>query len=1114
MAHSVHLLASLQPLHARRGIVSPLEAVVDRRSSPDPPALAAVVAALPTPTVLLAADAPDFTVVAASDALLAAVRRTRDDVVGRPLADAIPLSPPSDPDAHGAMAVCESLAAAVRTGTPQRITLHRHDLVRADGFLEPHFWDVRSAPVLDPCDGTVRWVVHEMIDVTARHTADIALRASEEHYRTLFTEIDAAYAVVEVLADDAGRWCDFRFIEVNPPFMRHTGMPWPVGRTATELLGTPNPRWAMLYGHVVDTGEALRLEETEFTLGRRFDLNIVRVGGEGSRRVAVLFTDVTQRRAAEEAVRNSEERLRLAIDATGLGISDWDIVTDRVIANVRFRELFGLAPEVEILGAALMEVMVHPADMEHVGATIGAALDPSSTGRFEVEHRALTPRGERWVLTLGQVHFAGTGAERRAVRLLGNHLDVTARKGAEAALRDSERRRLLALDAAGIGDWSIEVATGILDCSPRARTMHGVTAQEQVTLAMHDALIDPADRAAVQAARASALDPAGNGEYRIEFRFHPPVGAMRWIESVGRGVFEAGPDGPRATHLIGAMVDVTERRRAEDAVRASEARAQALMATLPGAAVFVFDRGLHYRFAGGEAFRAAGFTTEQFVGRTIDQVLEPSLAAQYVPLVTRALAGESFEMEHDAHERIYLTRGGPLPDATGHAGEALAVSVDVTARRLAERALEASEERVRTLVEHVRDYAIFLLDADGIITEWSAGAERVTGYPAAEALGQHLAFIYPPEDVAAGLPDMHLQEAAATGRGEWEGWRMGRAGHRFWANEIATAIRAPDGSIAGFTKITRDLTERRRAEEAMEQARRVAEAERERAEAERARAEDAWRASEAASRAKSEFLNVMSHELRTPLNAIGGYAELLKLGIRGPVTPRQVEDLQRITTSQRHLLGLINEVLNYAKLEAGTVDFAFADVSVAGAIAEAIALVAPQAQAKGLALGVDPCDDALAVRADPDKLRQILLNLLSNAVKFTASPGTPDARSAHIVVHCDASEVAVTGADGARDDDDDDRRDGTERIVRIHVTDTGIGIPADKLAAVFEPFVQVRADLARPHEGTGLGLAISRDLARAMRGDLTLESTPGVGSTFTVALPAAGTLAVRGGDAG
>ena len=230
-------------------------------------------------------------------------------------------------------------------------------------------------------------------------------------------------------------------------------------------------------------------------------------------------------------------------------------------------------------------------------------------------------------------------------------------------------------------------------------------------------------------------------------------------------------------------------------------------------------------------------------------------------------------------------------------------------------------------------------------------------------------------------------------------------------------------------------------------------------------------AADEANRAKSAFLAVMSHELRTPLNAIGGYSQLLEMGVHGPVTEAQLVALSRILRSQRHLLRLINDVLNLAKIESGRIEYHLEPVPLLELVHGVMPLVEPQMSAK--TLRCEPVvDGTLVVRADREKLQQILLNLLTNATKFTPAGGS---------IRIEA--------------------EGAGAVALLRVRDSGIGIPAEMLGRVFEPFVQVDASHTRTSEGTGLGLAISRDLARGMGGDLTAESELGAGSTFTITLP-------------
>jgi PAS domain S-box-containing protein len=361
------------------------------------------------------------------------------------------------------------------------------------------------------------------------------------------------------------------------------------------------------------------------------------------------------------------------------------------------------------------------------------------------------------------------------------------------------------------------------------------------------------------------------------------------------------------------------------------------------------------------------------------------------------------------------------------------------------------------MVESVRDYAIFMLDPSGYIASWNRGAERINGYTASEIIGRHFSVFYPQVDIDSGKPAYELEVAARDGRFEDEGIRLRKNGTAFWSNVIITAVREPDGTLIGFAKVTRDLTERRAAEQrAIADARRVAE-------------------SEHANSAKMQFLTAMSHELRTPLNAIGGYTDLLSMGLGGPITTEQLDYLDRIRRSQQHLMGIISDLLNFSRIEAGHVTYEITPILLPQILDVVLTMVEPQSLAKGVRVKrATNANHAIAL-GDRSKVAQILVNVLSNAIKFTETGG-------RVTV-----DISVT-----------------PKTASISVADTGCGIAADKLDSIFEPFVQLGRSLSSAHEGTGLGLAISRDLAYAMNGDLTVTSTEGVGSTFTLTLPLAG----------
>jgi PAS domain S-box-containing protein len=372
-------------------------------------------------------------------------------------------------------------------------------------------------------------------------------------------------------------------------------------------------------------------------------------------------------------------------------------------------------------------------------------------------------------------------------------------------------------------------------------------------------------------------------------------------------------------------------------------------------------------------------------------------------------------------------------------------------RNESERSLRDSEQRLRSAVLSA-PYPLMLHAEGGEILQLSRAWTTLTGYEPnlLTTTGQWAKLAFPDGT-------RHLPEFTSTDAPEGESVHLGErevciadGSMRIWDLHRVALGHLPDGRRINLTAAI-DVTDYRQLVESERRARLQA---------------------EEANSAKSQFLATMSHELRTPLNAIAGYTQLLTLGVRGAITQEQRDDLERIDRAQRHLLSLINDILNFAKIEAGHVAIESSPVDIGDVLKGLQEFVEPQLREKNLAFEMINDTPTVMAEADADKVRQVLINLLSNAIKFTRDGGRIEVRS----------------------------QSGAETI-RISVKDDGAGIPPDKLEAIFEPFVQVGRDFASPHGGTGLGLAISRDLARRMKGDIEVKSELGKGSIFTLILP-------------
>ena len=503
----------------------------------------------------------------------------------------------------------------------------------------------------------------------------------------------------------------------------------------------------------------------------------------------------------------------------------------------------------------------------------------------------------------------------------------------------------------------------------------------------------------------------------------------------------------------------------------------ALLDAIQDYAIFIISPEGTIRSWNVGAERTMGYTSDEIIGRNFSIFYGPEDIASRKPereLETAAREGriedEGWRVRKNGERFWVNTIITPLIAADGAISGFAKVTRDMTERREANERLRQSEEIFRLLVESVTDYAIFLLDPDGRIVTWNSGAEKIKGYAPEEIIGRDLSAFYLPEDAHSGKAERELEIARRTGRFEEEGWRVRKDGQRFWANVVISAVHDEAGNLRGFAKVTRDMTERKRADEVQQALLEQREA-RLRAEEERRRAEASYRVSQEANRAKDEFLMTLSHELRTPLTSILGWTRLLMT--MDPADPAFDEALAAINRGAQLQARLIDDVLDVSRIVSGKLRLAVEEIEVAQVLSSALETVRPSAEARSITLRSSIGSDLGHIGADGTRLQQVVWNLLSNAVKFTPKGG-------HI-------ELAA-------------RR--TSSHVQISVTDSGEGMDPAFVPHVFEPFRQAEGSSTRAHGGLGLGLSIVRYIVEAHGGTVAAESRGrGHGSTFTITIP-------------
>jgi len=903
-----------------------------------------------------------------------------------------------------------------------------------------------------------------------------------------------------------------------------------------------------------------------------------------------IASDITDRKQAEEAWRVSEERWHLALRGNNDGIWDWNVKTNEVFFSPRWKEMLGYQEDEIANHLEEWSKRVHPDDLEGVMGMIQDHFD-QKTPYYINEHRVLCKDGSyKWILDRGQALWDEQG---NVVRMVGSHTDISDRKAAEAALRESETRFRAMFERSKAVKLLIDPETGaIVDGNWAAVKFYGYSRSQLITKTITDFNCLPPSQVQAEMKRAKLEERSyfvfphrlASGEIREVEVYSSPIEiqdrtflvsiihditerkqaerALQDSEERFRAIFEqasvgialATPSGtllrvnqryceitgypesellgrrvPDITHpddreqsieylqqlmsgklstystekryirkdgnwrwvylsisqvrdsenqkdyILAVVEDISDRKAAEAELRDSEAKFRAFLESASEAIMVTNSQGELVVF-NAKAEDLFGYNRTEVLGRKIESLMpqryhsiHPDHRADYMTHPSKRSMGKSkalYAQRRDGTEFPIEVGLSTIPTKNGTF--VIAFLSDITERQQAEneikrlndkleRQIRETETRYAQIVE-LAEEGIWVTDAQGNTTYTNQAMARMLGYTETEILGHAIAdFMTPGENrftAASTLPphqhQVHRQEVELRTK----------TGSTIWAYMSTSPVLDDQGNLLWSCALVYDITERKQAEKQLRESNERISL----ANAELARA----------TRLKDEFLASMSHELRTPLNAILGLAEALQEEVYGSLTPKQHKSLATIEQSGKHLLDLINDILDLSKIESGKMSLSVSLVSVDSLCESSLTFIKQQAQQKNIRLNYSIAPGLSEIEVDERRIRQVLVNLLSNAVKFTP----------------DGGEVALkvsTDAEGEQ--------------LQLSVTDTGIGIAPENLDKLFKPFVQLDSSLSRRYAGTGLGLALVRRIVELQGGSITLDSEVGKGSCFTVTLP-------------
>jgi PAS domain S-box-containing protein len=916
---------------------------------------------------------------------------------------------------------------------------------RKDGSEFCVEWSV--GPVRDE-RGKITGFISIQRDITERRRIEESLIESEGQLRSLF---DLSTVGMAQVARDG------RFVRINRKLCQMLGYTEEeMSRRTIYDITHPDDRNLS----AVKLGSSFAEETVEYSMEKRYlrkdgetiwvlvNWSVLRETYCGEPRTVANIQDITARKRAEEALRENEAQLRAIIDHSAAIIFVKDLEGRYQRVNRWYEATYGLT-ESEVKGKTAYEF-----HSEEIADVFRRNDQKVLAERMPLQFEEEVPLAD------GTHHFISVkfllyGDDGQPYAICGIATDITERKRMEQELRHNNEQLRIVLEAARMGTFVWEIQSDRLTGNERMRALLGLPADAKATSLSYfmESVLLPEDREAVAQAIKTAIKQGA--KYQAEFRVNSPKADLRWVGIEGKVYYDAEKLPER---MLGVARDITERKQAEEALKASEERLDLALESAD-IGTFDWDVGADVVIWTEKAKAIFGMPSSKTTVRF--ENWRERVHPEDLPVCEASLhkAFEENWQEWQARYRMIRadtgetrwidSRGRMFYDSKGELLRMIGTNIDVTERKHAEEALKASEERFRSLIEQASD-GIFVADRDWVYTEVNRSACQMLGYSQEELIGKRVSDLLPPEDVSRlGA----MREGLLRGQAHMGEWRMRRKDGRYLLVEISAKI-FPDGP---WVAIVRDITERK-----------LAEAEREYL---LTREQSAREAAEAANRSKDEFLAVVSHELRSPLNAMLGYARLLRYGPPDAEKVRKaVEVIERNGRAQSQL---IDDLLDTARIISGKLRLDVGPVELAAVVEDAVQTIYPAADAKNITIRAELAHEGDQITGDPVRLGQVIWNLLSNAVKFTPSGGQILIRMERVGPH-----IGVT------------------------VSDTGKGISAEFMPYIFDRFRQADASSARRYGGLGLGLTLVKHLVELHGGTIEVESAgEDQGASFKILLP-------------